>query len=101
MVLRDQEGEVIFAACRSLHYCKDATEAELKAIEERLRLSLQRMPLNFTLESDCAEAIELIKGDTPNSSIYAFSISVIRELLRKRSINIVKIDRKANTASHE
>jgi hypothetical protein len=34
MVLRDHQGQVIFTACRSLQYCRDATEAELWAIEE-------------------------------------------------------------------
>ena len=33
MVLRDHCGEPIFAACRNLPYCNDATEAEIIAID--------------------------------------------------------------------
>jgi hypothetical protein len=40
MVLRDHAGTVIFTVCRSLDRCRDATEAELVAIEEGLKLSL-------------------------------------------------------------
>ena len=33
MVLRDHCGEPIFAACRNLPHCNDATEAEIIAID--------------------------------------------------------------------
>jgi hypothetical protein len=53
------------------------------------------------VESDCAEAVELIKESTPNTSAYAFSINVIREFLREREIKIAKISPDVNVASHE
>jgi hypothetical protein len=34
MVLRDHDGQVIYAACRHIEHCYDATDAELLAIEE-------------------------------------------------------------------
>jgi ribonuclease HI len=101
MVLRDHKGEVIFVACRDLQQCRDATEAELMAIEEGLHLSLHWTAMQFTLETDCAEAVELIKEKTPNTSAYAFRISVIRDLLRERGTVIVKINRAVNTVSHD
>jgi ribonuclease HI len=101
LLLRDDKGEVIFAACQKLQQCQDATEAEIKAIEEGLRLALHWSTLNITVESDCAEAVELIKESTPNTSAYAFSINVIREFLREREIKIAKISRDVNVASHE
>ncbi|KAK1678993.1 hypothetical protein QYE76_039841 [Lolium multiflorum] len=101
MVLRDHQGHVIFTACRSITYCRDATEAELTAIEEGLRLALLWTSLNFTIETDCAEAAELIKGSSPNMSVYAFKISVIRELLQERDVSIAKISRGINAVSHE
>jgi ribonuclease HI len=101
MVLRDHNGEVIFAACRELQQCTDPTEAEIAAIEEGIRLALQWTTLKFTVESDCAEAVELILETTPNTSAYAFRINIIRELLRERDVKIVKIGREANTVSHE
>jgi hypothetical protein len=101
MVLRDHQGHVIFAACRSITYCRDATEAELTAIEEGLRLALHWTSLNFTIETDCADAAELIKGSSPNMSVYAFKISVIHELLQERDVSIAKISRGINVVSHE
>jgi hypothetical protein len=38
---------------------------------------------------------------SPNISAYAFRIGTIRELLRERGSEIVKIGREANRASHE
>jgi hypothetical protein len=101
MVLRDHHGLVIFSACRALTTCRDATEAELQAIEEGLRLAIHWTRLNFILETDCAEASELIKETTPNTSVYAFGISAICELLRERDIKIVKVSREVNVVNHE
>jgi ribonuclease HI len=101
MVLRDHTGEVIFTACRQIVHCRDAMEAEIKAIEEGLRLALHWTNLDLQIESDCAEAVELIKDSTPNTSVYAFSITTIRELLRERESSLAKINREANVVSHE
>jgi ribonuclease HI len=101
MMLRDHQGSVVAAACRALVQCRDATEAELLAIEEGLRLALLWSPLPFTVETDSSEAAELIKETTPNISIYAFTISAIREMLQERDISVIKISRDANRASHE
>jgi hypothetical protein len=56
---------------------------------------------HFSLETDCAEAIELIKSLGPNISAYAFHINVIRELLGERNCSIVKIRREEDKASYE
>ena len=101
MVLHDHEGAIIFYACPALQHCQDATEAELLAIEEGICLSLHWSPLNFIVESDCAEAVNLIRASTPNTSAFAFRINIIRKLIRERDINLVKISREANTVSHE
>ncbi|KAK1660258.1 hypothetical protein QYE76_048417 [Lolium multiflorum] len=101
MLLRDHQGIVVAAACRALVQCRNPTEAELLAIEEGLRLALMWSPLPFTVETDSSEAAELIKGTTPNISIYAFTISAIREMLQERDISVIKISRDANRASHE
>ncbi|KAK1611562.1 hypothetical protein QYE76_035235 [Lolium multiflorum] len=99
MVLRDHQGDMIFAACHVLRHCSDATE--LLAIEEGLSLALQWTTSKIVIESDCAEAIELIKKSTPNTSVYAFRVSVIRDLIRESDVKIEKVSREANTASHE
>jgi hypothetical protein len=40
MILRDHTGQVIFTACRSMNHCRDATKAELMAIEEGIMLAM-------------------------------------------------------------
>jgi ribonuclease HI len=69
MVLQDSQGEVVFSACRSLQNYRDATEAELLALEEGLRLALHWTQLGFSVEIDCAEAEELLRTTTPNTSV--------------------------------
>jgi hypothetical protein len=53
------------------------------------------------VETDCSEAVELLKEGSPNTSIYAFQVSVIRELLRERNFPLVKVSRDVNMVSHE
>jgi ribonuclease HI len=101
MVLRDHHGAVVAAACREAIQCQDATDAELRAIEEGVHLALLWTTLPIIVETDCAEAIELIRETTPNTSIYAFRVSFIRELLKERNIKLDKVSRDANMASHE
>jgi septation ring formation regulator EzrA len=88
MVLRDLHGTVIVAAARQLTNCTDALDAELAAIEEGLALHWTSM--NLMVETDCAEAVELIKQTTPNMTIYASRIQEIREMLREREIRMPK-----------
>jgi hypothetical protein len=99
MVLRDSSGAVLLAACRRVTHCQDATEAELMAIEDGIQLGLQWTSMRFCVESDCADAIELIKHPSLNLSAHAFRINVIRELLEERDISLAKVHRTANTAS--
>jgi hypothetical protein len=76
-------------------------EAELMAIEEGIQLSLQWSTMQFKVESDCADAVEMINDTTPNFYAYAFKVNVIRELLRERKSRLVKISREINSVSHE
>ncbi|KAK1626172.1 hypothetical protein QYE76_000487 [Lolium multiflorum] len=101
MVLRNSNGEVIYAACQQVQHCSDALEVELMAIEVGVKQALQWTQQIFSVESDCAEAINMIKQIPPNISAYAFRINEIREVLRERDSPLVKISREANNASHE
>jgi hypothetical protein len=101
MVLHDHAGDVIFTACRHLDTCIDALEAELAAIEEGIKLALHWSALKIIMETDCADAVELIGGKKANLSAYAFRITTIRELLRERDTVLVKINRTCNSVGHE
>jgi ribonuclease HI len=100
MVLRDHEGHVIFAACRQLRRCRDATEAELEAMEEGLKLALLWTCEAIVLESDCSVALDLIRVGSANNSVYAFKVSSIRELVQERGILCAKIGRETNSVAH-
>jgi hypothetical protein len=63
--------------------------------------STQKCNFTISAKTDCSEALEMIKESTPNTSVYALCISVIRELLKERNFALVKISRDANVASHE
>jgi hypothetical protein len=93
MVPRTGTREVIFSACRSLTNCRDMVQAELAAIEEGLKLALQWSNLPVSVDIDCAEATALIMEQTSNASVFAFSISVIRDLLRERGWCLGKTSR--------
>jgi ribonuclease HI len=54
VALRDHKGDMILSACKAIDHCRDATEAELMAIEEGLKLSLTWTTKQFSVETDCA-----------------------------------------------
>ena len=74
MILRVQKGEIVFSACRFLYACDDVLEAELLAIREGISLALQWSILPIDVESDCLEAVNMIKTGNSNKSKYAFII---------------------------
>ncbi|KAM0927888.1 hypothetical protein ACQ4PT_002131 [Festuca glaucescens] len=100
MILRDEKGEVIIAACRRLQNCSDALEAELAAMEEGIDLALHWSSGDITLESDCLMAIKLTGEQMVNASRHAMRINVIRERFKERRVAVKKISREANGASH-
>ena len=72
MVLRDHEGSFVFSACRQTFSCNDALESELLALQEVIALALQWCSLPLDIESDCLEAVMMIKSSVSNKSKYAF-----------------------------
>ena len=70
-------------------------------MEEGIKLSLLWTRLEFSVETDCADALELIKKGTPNMSIYAFRVAAIRDLFQERGTVTAKINHDANGVAHE
>jgi hypothetical protein len=100
MVLRDHEGQIIFAACRQLRRYRDATEAELEAMEEGLKLAMFWTREAIILESDYSLALDLIRVGSANNSVYAFKVLSIRELVQERGTLCAKVARGANIIAH-
>jgi ribonuclease HI len=67
MILRDEQGHIIFSSCRSLLFCDDPLEAEVRACLEGLELALQHSHLPILIDTDC---IQLAGQIGP----YAFSV---------------------------
>jgi ribonuclease HI len=57
IVLCDDKGAVMAAACRCLLNCRDATDAELMAMEEGLSMALLWTPLPVVIETDCSKVL--------------------------------------------
>ncbi|XBI50459.1 hypothetical protein VPH35_113855 [Triticum aestivum] len=62
MILRNSEGEVIFASCSYLSSCASALEAKVAACREGISLTLEWSMLPFILETDCSIALSMLKG---------------------------------------
>ena len=61
MILRDHDGNIIFSACRFVYDYEDVLESEILAIQEGLSLALQWSSLPIDVESDCLEAVQMVK----------------------------------------
>jgi ribonuclease HI len=81
MVLRDENGHIIFSACRQLLNCSDPLETEAMACEEGLRLAMQRSDSPITVELDYSVLVDAIKEKNQDRSSIAHLISEIRDML--------------------
>jgi ribonuclease HI len=101
MILRDDQGAVIFTACRHLVSCDSPLEAELRACAEGLFLAMRLSDCPIVVESDCLEAVQMINEDTVNRSPYAGLINEVKYLCGSaRECNVVHISRELNGVSH-
>ena len=78
MILRDHEGDVIFAVTRTLFNCGDPLEAEMAAMKEGLRLSLHWTNLPLVVEMDRAELLKFVQSKDGDRSRYAYQVNEIR-----------------------
>lgn len=62
MILRRQNGSVIFAAYRCLFNCNDALEAELHALMQGMALAVQHCNLPIIVQSDSSVALLAMTG---------------------------------------
>lgn len=100
-VVRDSSGRVVLALSRHIDRCGSALEAELLACKEGLSLALQYTLLPLVLETDCLEALKLLKSKEKVMSPEVFIIREANSLLQgNREIKFSKGQRSQNRVSH-
>ncbi|VAH69938.1 hypothetical protein VPH35_048126 [Triticum aestivum] len=92
MVLRDEQGCIIFSSCRELFSCRGALEAELGARMEGLSLALMRSELPVAIEMDSLVAVKMIK--------YIFEDRSVKHLMGLRKTSITHVSRAQNKVSN-
>ncbi|XP_071680849.1 uncharacterized protein [Lolium perenne] len=101
MVLRDDEGCIIFAACTYLKTCDSPLEAEILACTEGLALALEHTNKPVIIESDCLEATSMINDTDVNRSEVAAIVNVAKHLCKQgRECLVRHIPRELNGVSH-
>jgi ribonuclease HI len=105
MILHDDQGQIIFSACRLLEGCDSPLEAELKACVEGLYLAMQwtdRPILQPILqECDCLEAVQMINDDVVNRSKMAGLVNEVKSYCRSSRVRkVTHISREINCVSH-
>jgi ribonuclease HI len=63
MILRSSDGGVIFSACRDLHLCTSALEAELWACLEGMNFYLYLFTGEISIESDFLELVNMPRSN--------------------------------------
>ena len=89
MILRRDDGSVIFMACRALLNCSDALEAELEACLEGLKLSRQHSQLPLIIETDSSLLVDAVKSLVDDRSNFHVLVNDIRRLVSLDSCCLV------------
>jgi hypothetical protein len=101
MILRDDQGNIIFSACRFLLRCVEAVEAELLACRDGLEIALENSHLPIIIEPDCVRVVSASMEKITDRSLYFNIISGIRLLANcDRLCKFVKVDRLEVRVSH-
>ncbi|CAN1181617.1 Putative ribonuclease H protein At1g65750 [Linum perenne] len=101
LILRDEAGNVLFAAGRSLPHFSDPFTIEALAFREALRWCLNRSVVNVDIEGDAAMVSSHILD---KKRLHPRAGAIIQEckllLLRQPTIRCFAVRREANTAAH-
>lgn len=96
MILRNGTGGVIFAAYRRLFLCNDALKAELHAILEGIKLTVEHSNSTIMVQSDCVVTLKAISDASLDRSAYDHMIQEIKFFLSDRVFVPVKVSRDQN-----
>ena len=91
MVLRREDGSLIFAAYRYLFHCNDALEAEIQAIMQGMALAIQHSHFSVVVQSDFVYDLAILAGDTLSRSAYGHLAAEIRENMAVREFVLSRL----------
>ncbi|XBH85970.1 hypothetical protein VPH35_073750 [Triticum aestivum] len=96
MILRDEEGKIIFSADRYIFHCNDSLEAEIHALMQGMVLAIQNTSLPVIVQLDSAEALSILSNNGLLKSSYGQLVLEIKELMSNREFLPQKIHRSQN-----
>jgi ribonuclease HI len=101
MILRDEEGSILVAACRHLGMCASPLEAETQAGLDGVERLLEWMDKLVILESDCQELVSMLNDADINRSPVAGLVNVLKEWCVEKKVRCVRhVSRDLNSVSH-
>jgi hypothetical protein len=93
MVLRRENGSMIFVAYRYIFNCNDALEAEIHALMQGMALAVEHSNMPVIVQSDSSNALSTIEGDTLSMSAYGHLAAGIKALMVDREFVPLKVSR--------
>ncbi|XP_071685273.1 uncharacterized protein [Lolium perenne] len=101
MILRRDDGYIIFSACRSLKFCSSALESELQACLEGVRLALDGCTNDIIVETDNLELSLMAKSAARDASTLSHLMEDLRLLIKSKHSIITEFDHRFNEAFSE
>ena len=100
IIVRDHKGYIILSSCRQLISCRDALDAEIKALLQGISLALSWCNQPLMIEVDCLEMVKILNNKETDRSVYSTMIEEIKTVMKVRQTCITHIKRCQNTSSH-
>ncbi|XBH77105.1 hypothetical protein VPH35_103632 [Triticum aestivum] len=101
MVLRRENGSMIFAAYRYIFHCNDALEVEIHAIMQGMALAIQHSDCPVIVQSDSSNALAILSSDNLSRSAYGHLAAEIKAHLVVRKFVPLKVSRCQNRVAHQ
>ena len=101
MIRRDDNGAMVFSACRFIERCNGALEAETLVCVEGIALAFHWTMLPFEVETDWLTLTHMLQSREKDLSASAHLVREIRRLIDgDREISVRKIHHAQNQVSH-
>uniref|UniRef100_A0A452ZRM5 RNase H type-1 domain-containing protein n=1 Tax=Aegilops tauschii subsp. strangulata TaxID=200361 RepID=A0A452ZRM5_AEGTS len=100
MVLRNEDGSLVFAAYKYIFNCNDALESDIHALMQGMALAIQHSDKPMVIQPDSSCALATILDDTLSRLAYGHLDAEIKALLVDREFVPLKISRDQNRVAH-